>query len=208
MSSIEGGPPPSEPTPPMAAPPSRPKTQDELFAEMRAKEKKKAKRRARKGEEEPREVSINSLLDVLSVILMFLMKSYTSSTVQVKPSNELQPPFTKSAELVKESVAVTVTLRNVLVNDEPVIAFVDGKVPEDQLAEAGLMIQPLFNKLKDEVDHLKKIASRNAKVKFDGQMTIISDRFVPFSLLTQVMYTAGQSEFSKFDFVAIKLEGG
>jgi biopolymer transport protein ExbD len=205
MSSIEGG----GELPPMGAPPPvQAKTNDEIFAEQRAKEKKKKKRHARKGEEPPREVSINSLLDVLSVILMFLMKSYTSSSVQVKPSKELQLPFTKSTEIVKESVAVTITLRNVLVNDEPVMVISEGKVPPDQLAEEGLMIQPLFNKLKDEVDHLKKIASRNPKAKFDGQMTIISDRFVPFSLLTQVMYTAGQSEFSKFDFIAIKLEGG
>ena len=52
----------------------------------------------------PLHVNINSLLDVLSVILVFLMKSYSASSINVKPSKELQLPFTRSIEPAAEPV--------------------------------------------------------------------------------------------------------
>jgi biopolymer transport protein ExbD len=54
------------------------------------------------------------------------------------------------------------------------------------------------------VDHQKRVAKFNKKAKFTEVVTIIADRHVPFSLLSQVMYTAGQAQFSKFKFAVIK----
>ncbi len=189
---------------------ARARSQDELYAEMRAREKKKAKRMKRKhAHDHPVDVSINSLLDILSVILVFLMKSYSASSVNIKPSKELQIPFTKSIEGPAEATAVTVTLKHILVDDVPIMDLEEGgKVRPEDLAEEAMMLQPLYNKLLDEVEKRKKIMQKNTSVEAKIDMMLISDRFVPFDLLTRVMYTAGQAEFSKFDFIAIKLEGG
>ncbi|HSI05891.1 MAG: ExbD/TolR family protein [Myxococcota bacterium] len=186
------------------------RSQDELYSEMRAREKKKAKRMRRKtAHDHPVDVSINSLLDILSVILVFLMKSYSASSVNIKPSKELQIPFTKSITAPAEATAVTVTLKHILVDDVPIMDLEEGgKVRPQDLAEEQMMLQPLYNKLLDEVEKRKKIMQRNTSVEAKIDMTLIADRFVPFDLLTRVMYTAGQAEFSKFDFIAIKLEGG
>ena len=151
-------------------------------------------------------VNINSLLDVLSVILVFLMKSYSANTVQVKPSPDLQVPFSHSSQAVQESTAVTVTLKDIMVDDQPVMAFENGLIPENERSSGGYLIDPLFQKMQEAVDHQQKIAKFNAKAEFKGIVTIIADRNVPFSLLTQVMYTAGQAQFSKFKFAAIKSE--
>ena len=151
-------------------------------------------------------VNINSLLDVLSVILVFLMKSYSANTVQVKPSPALQVPFSHSSQAVEESTAVTVTLKDILVDDLPVMTFEAGAVPANFLSSGGLLIDPLFQKLQDAVEHQKKIAAVNAKAEFKGIVTIIADRNVPFSLLTEVMYTAGQAQYNKFKFAAIRSE--
>ena len=39
-----------------------------------------------------------------------------------------------------------------------------------------------------------------------GIVSFIVDRHVPFPLLAQAMYTAGQAEYSRFKFVLIKVE--
>jgi hypothetical protein len=216
MSSFDGGTGPgfvsamTEGSPLYAGEASVHKSNDELYSEMRRREKKKEKRMKRKhAHDHPVDVSINSLLDILSVILVFLMKSYSASTINIKPSKELQIPFTKSIEAATESTAVTVTLKHILVDDVPVMDLEEGgKVREEDLAEEKMMLQPLYNKLLDEVEKRKKIMQKNSSVENAINMTLIGDRFVPFDLLTRVMYTAGQAEFSKFDFIAIKLEGG
>ena len=66
------------------------------------------------------------------------------------------------------------------------------------------MIDPLYDSLTEAVDHQKKVQKYNKQSKFEGIITVIADRHVPFGLLTKVMYTAGQAEFSKFKFMVVK----
>ena len=51
---------------------------------------------------------------------------------------------------------------------------------------------------------IKRIKKMYKHGEWDATMTIISDRHVPFSLLSQVMYTAGQAQYSKFKFMVVK----
>lgn len=152
------------------------------------------------------DVNINSLLDILSVILVFLLKSFASSTVQVKPSPELQIPFSGSVSPVEESVAVTVTLNALLVNDKPVLRFENGQIPSSQV-QNGYLIPPLAASLDQERERQEMVAQYNKAAEFKGLVTIIADRNIPFKLLTQIMYTIGQANFSKYKFATIKAAG-
>ena len=165
------------------------------------------KRKHRGGHEKQIEVSINSLLDVLSVILVFLMKGYSTSAVQIKPSKDLQVPVTHSQQELMESTCITITLKNIMVDDVPVTLLDNGKIAEQDLGSGGFLIDPLMQKLLEEVAHLKKIAERNKKMEFNGVVTIVADRHIPSPLLARVMYTAGQAEFGKFKFALVKLAG-
>jgi hypothetical protein len=176
----------------------------EAFAPGKAKkQRKKVRFIDKKGD-----ISINSLLDILSVILVFLLKSYSASSIQLKPAKDLQPPFSHSTLAPEESTAVTVTLNHIMVDDKPCVNLENGRVSSRDQAQGGMLIQPLFEELQAAVDHQKRIAQRNSKAEFKGIMTIISDRFVKSPLILQVMYTAGLAEFSKFKFMLVKTERG
>jgi len=162
-------------------------------------------RKKREKKELKVDVSINSLLDVLSVILVFLMKSYSTTTVQVKPSKDLQVPFSHSLEPVMDSVALTITRKNIMLNDVPVVTLEDGKMSDTGTSHGGLLIDELFDKLREGVSQQKVILQRRGKT-FDGLCSMIVDRHVPFPILAQAMYTAGQAELSKFKFILIKTE--
>lgn len=159
----------------------------------------------KKEVEEPGGLTMNSLMDVMTIILVFLLKSYSTDPVQLKPAADLKPPFSTSELRPAESTTLTVTLNNLLVDDKPVLALQDGKVPDSDKSGGGFMIQPLFESLTDAVEHQKRILKfqRNGK-GFSGIITIIADRHVPFNLLSQVMYTAGQATYSKFKFMVVK----
>jgi len=164
------------------------------------------KKKKERPPEKKLDISINSLLDILSVILVFLMKSYSTTSVQIKPSQDLQVPFSQSALLVEDSTAVTVTLKNLMVDDAPVLTLDGGKLADQDTSTGGLLIEPLFQKLQDEVAKQKKIEKKNPTAKFKGIVTIIADRYVPFPLITKIMYTAGQAEYSMFKFALVKSE--
>ena len=154
----------------------------------------------------PEPFSINSLMDIMTILLVFLIKSYSSDPVTLKQTEDLKPPFSSSQLKPDPSTTMTLTLKGILVDDEPAvqIATADGQVAESDREGGGFLISPVFTQLEAAVEHQKEIASYNASAEFKGLLTIISDRNVPFSLISQAMYTAGQAGFTKFKFLVVK----
>jgi biopolymer transport protein ExbD len=157
----------------------------------------------RRGDE-PGGLSITSLMDIMTIILVFLLKSYSSSPIQLKQAKDLKPPESISMDLPIDSTTITLTLNNILVNDEPVLDVREGKLGENDVSGGGFQIDRLFDKLKEELAHERRIAARNPTVKPGEYITIISDRHVPYKLVMQAVYTAGQAEYSKFKFAVVK----
>lgn len=149
-------------------------------------------------------LTITSLMDIMTIILVFLLKSYSTNPVQLKQAKDLNLPFSYSDIMPKDSTAVTLTLNGILVDDKPVLTLDNGVVSESDRSSGGFLIDPLFQKLQEAVDHQKRVAKFRKDAKFTEVITLICDRHVPFSLLSQVMYTAGQAQFSKFKFAVIK----
>lgn len=168
------------------------------------------KRRGKKKRkiEEPAGVTMNSLLDILTIILVFLLKSYSTDPVQLKQAEDLKPPFSSAMLKAEQSTTVTLTLNNLLVDDKPVLRIEQGVVGEGDTSSNGFLVDPLFQALQESVDHQKRVASFNSAAEFTGIITVISDRHVPFKLLSQVMYTAGQAQYSKFKFMVVKGDRG
>lgn len=162
------------------------------------------KKKIRRGGEEPGGLSMNSLMDIMTIILVFLLKSYSTDPVQLKSAPDLKPPFSNSELKAVESTIITVTLNNIMVDDAPVAKLDGGKVSQADLSGGSFLIDPLLQKLNETVEHQKRVYSFRDKKQFEGIATIVADRHVPFELLSQVMYTAGQATFGKFKFMVVK----
>jgi hypothetical protein len=168
---------------------------------------RRPRRRGRRPTADSATLSMNSLLDVLSVIVVFLMKSYSADVVQVKPSADLQVPFSHAAEPAEQSTAITISRQDILIDDRPVVHLVDGAVPlAGRSGGGGMLIDGLYAQLQQDVQHQQKIAEVNKAAPFRGIATIVADRRVPYPLLTQVMYTAGLAHYGTFKFAAIHAE--
>ena len=149
-------------------------------------------------------IILGMFVDTMTIILVFLLKSYSANPVQLKGGDDLKLPFSSAEQEPGESTAITVTLNNIIVTDAAVATLDKGEVAASDLSGGDFMIDPLFEARQQEVDKQKKIEKFNKKAKFTEVVTIIADRNVPFSLLSKVMYTAGQASFSKFKFAVVK----
>jgi hypothetical protein len=161
-------------------------------------------KKERRGDDDSAPLSITSLMDALTIILVFLLKNFSSNPVQVKENKELKLPASIADAMPMDTTAVTITTRHIMVDDQPVVALENGKPPDAAISQAGMMLDPLFDKLQEAVSHQKKVATFNKKAEFKGELTIIADRGAPFDLIRKVTYTAGVAEFSKFRFAVIK----
>ncbi len=155
------------------------------------------KRKERQAEGEIRELNIIAMMDMMTIILVFLLKSYSASSVSVTASEDVRPPISTTRATPKDTVAVTITPKNVLVGDKKVLELIGNAIPKGMLD--GRLVRPLDQAFKKEVDKLKYIASRNPAAPFTHDY-----RKIPYDLLLSVLYTAGHNELENYRFVVIQ----
>jgi biopolymer transport protein ExbD len=163
------------------------------------------KRKEREAAGEIKELNITAMMDMMTILLVFLLKSFASSSAAVTASEDVRPPVSTARATPKDTVAVTITPKNILVGDREVVRLQGGQIPADKLQ--GRLVLPLDAQLKKEVEKLKYIAERNPKAPFSRELSVIADRKVPYDMLLTVLYTAGQNELENYRFVVLKKEG-
>jgi biopolymer transport protein ExbD len=160
------------------------------------------KRKEREAAGEIRELNITAMMDMMTIILVFLLKSYAASAIMLTQSEDIKPPISSTRAVPKDTVAVTITQRDILVGDRVVVTLENGQVPASQLD--GRLVKPLDQALRREVEKLKLIAARNPAAPFSRELSVIGDRKIPYDLLLTVLYTAGQAELENYRFVVLQ----
>lgn len=162
-------------------------------------------RKKKKGIDAEATVTINSLMDAMTIILVFLLMNYSVDPLRIDTSEDLKLPASTTDINPKPSAALSITAKAIIVDDKPVVPVKDGVVEKayKQGEESSMQIQPLFEALNEAATTQKDIASRIGS-KFEGVLTIIAHEETPYRLITEVLYTAGQAEFQKFKFAVVK----
>ena len=170
---------------------------------------KKALRRKRRidrdAEGEIHDLNIYPMLDMMTIILVFLLMSYTASPVTLDGVDNLVPPTSSTTSSPKETVAITISKSHVLIDNKAVLNLADFKVADSDKPEGanGMLIAPLKQALEMKVKRLKQIAALQS-APFTGELSVIADQHVPYRLLMEVLYTAGQAELSNYRFIVIE----
>jgi biopolymer transport protein ExbD len=170
------------------------------FAPAGAKRKKKGKR----GEEGGMSLNMNSLMDIMTIMLLFLLKNYGEDPLKVQ-GEDLKAP-TSFAELRPEdALTISITQKSILIDDKKVVDVQNGAVDKSQKkgGETSLMIQPVFENLQLAIKK-KKQEKTLLKQEYKPLATVIADQGTPYRLVQEVMFTAGQAELSQFKLAVIK----
>ena len=150
-------------------------------------------------------VTITSLMDAMTIILVFLLMNYSVDPIRVDASDDLRLPPSNTEINPQASASITVSAVGIVVNDKVVVPVKDGTV--DKAFKGGdenaLQIQPLFEALNEAAQTQKEISQRIGS-KFEGLLTVIAHQETTYRLITEVLYTAGQAEFQKFKFTVLK----
>jgi biopolymer transport protein ExbD len=175
---------------------------DDLQRMRYRKAKARKKRIEREAEGEIRELNITAMMDMMTIILVFLIKSYSASSITVTASEDVRPPLSTTKLIPKDTIAVTVTPKGILVGDKRRVDLTAGMKLKKEDTQ-GALILPLDVALKKEVEKSKQIESRGG-MAFNHEVSIIGDRRIPYDLLSSVLYTAGQNELGNVRFVVIQ----
>ncbi len=125
-------------------------------------------------------------------------------------SDNLQLPKSTSALKATPSVNVTVTTSAIIVEGDAVAAVRQGSVDPGTKRDGptGYYITPLVDTLQKHANRLKKIGVMSQGAQpFDGTMLLLVDRSIPYRLVTEVLYSAGQAEFRNYRLVVLSKSG-
>ena len=193
----------------MTAPARQQPSPEQLRREKEARDYRRARRKAREAEGEIRELNIVAMMDMMTIILVFLLKSYQASAINVNMSADLTIPQSTTQLHPQENITVTVSLKEVAVNDRRVVDVQGGLIPaaakEGRRADA-FYVGAIYDALKKEVDKQKYIARYNKDAPFAGRINVVADRKIPYRTLMEVLYTAGQAELGEYKFMVLKNE--
>lgn len=158
-------------------------------------------------------LNITAMLDIMTIILVFLLKSLGESSNAIPQSDDLRLPtsITKT-DPHQEGVTLTISKSQILVGDQKIIAL-PGRESQvltgvgAQHKRGGpndLYIVPLGNVLQNA--RRTDVAIRRAKGldPSSSEAIIIADRGTPYRLFIEVLFTLGQSEFGKYHLMVIQ----
>lgn len=177
-----------------------PEEEEKLRKERR--KSRKARRNVNEGGPGEGEMNLTALMDVLTIMLVFLIKNYSTSPV-VNLSDDLKPPESSSTLELKPAITVTITQKQIQVDEQVVLSLANGKLPPTAVVPTEpLKIGVLFDELSKKVDFLKMVERRGG-ARFEGNLLVVGDRSIDYELLSSVLYTAGQAELANYRFVTI-----
>lgn len=155
-------------------------------------------------------LTITSLMDVMTIILVFLLKHFGVDETAVTPSADLQVPVSSAMEPPRLAVQIVVSTNRLMVDGVPVLDLAVrtdlhgaevAYIPDE--ARDGVRIPALQAVLERKAEEARAFGAA-ADRGFEGEILLQADRRLPFDVVRQVMHTASAADFSAFRFVVLK----
>ena len=149
-------------------------------------------RRSRRRLKKDFELPLTSMMDMLIILLVFLLKSYSSSAIAFTTSNNIQLPNSQAMEAPPDAANLILEPTGLVLDGEKVLDFLnppapvlsaDGGLPiiravdatyeieKHQLRDADRLITPLFDALVKSREKLQFMQSTQKFVGKDGEIT-------------------------------------
>jgi biopolymer transport protein ExbD len=169
-------------------------------------------------------LNINSMMDILTILLVFILVSISNDPLSITQDDFLLLARSSAEYDAEDTIAVHVTKQKLIVNNAQVVKVdctVSGQVcqPEDyKRPEAYYSIDKSFKEDGEErsflIDPLHKVIEELAKQQKDEAKelgreykpicTMILDKDIPFRLIAEVVHTVGMAGLSQLRFAVIK----
>lgn len=171
-------------------------------------------------------LNITSLIDVLTVLIFFLVKSMTVTSVVISPPPDLKIPKTVSDTPIEDSVSISISNNELRLNNEVVLKLENGYVEKKLLDTDQRTIKPLKELLEKEYskkyqplegattsanpkkgerlpasNNPTQSAKNDPPEKFQGKIIIQADKDLPFHSIQYLLHTAAVSGFTDYQFV-------
>lgn len=142
-------------------------------------------------------LNITSMTDMFTILLVFLLQTYSTSDVQIEPVNGLRLPTSNTDRNPVDGVKISLSPTE-LKFDQMKLANVQNQMIEASAIDANdsNFIKPLF-------EQLQKFNKENEKSAKIGKVLFQADQDLPYGVVRKVMYTASMAGFPNLKMVTV-----
>ena len=137
-------------------------------------------------------LNLVSLMDIFTILVFFLLVS--SGSQQLPNSKDVKLPTSVADKVPKETLILSITSTEVIVQGKKVIDIADIVEGKD-----GVIIA-----LKDELNFRTESRQSTPEDKKGYPITIMGDQDIPYQLLRQILATCRQTNYTKIAFAAVQ----
>jgi biopolymer transport protein ExbD len=143
---------------------------------------------------------LTSLIDVMTILLIYLLQSFSTEGEIVTATKDLILPESSAKKRPELRVTLSVNSQYILVENKKIASVSNVLESED------LIIPELLEWLRLRREATETIGMYSNTTKFKGEITIHGDKRIHFKLLKKIMYTCGQQGYNNFS-LAVKKRG-
>lgn len=149
-------------------------------------------------------IQITSMVDMFVILLVFLLKSYSTSPVDIQPREGLRVPESNSSTEPVDVVKLIVATDGVFVEEKKIMELDKGRFMQGQIdANDSSFVRSLFEALDERAKHAKEISKVNEAFEFDGKVFLQADRSLPYDVLQKIMYTSMMAGYSEVKLAVV-----
>ncbi len=153
-----------------------------------------------RGKDKKVTLNLTSMIDMFTILVVFLLKSYSAEGQIVTVSDALTLPESRSEQEIELNLEIIVTNDAIIVDGEPIV-YVD----ESVLSE-GNPIPVLVDRLSDHLEYTRLV--RGTTDAEELKVNIMGDVATRAILLQRVMSSCAQAGYATQNLTVIKVEGG
>ncbi|MBN1435203.1 biopolymer transporter ExbD [Candidatus Fermentibacterales bacterium] len=145
------------------------------------------------------ELNLTSMIDMFTILVVFLLKSYSAEGAIVTVSQALALPHSHAEQRIEMRLQIDVNNSVIVVDGDPVV-----QVDEDLLS-TGNSIPLLTARLRDHLEYTARL--KGTLGEEDRVVNIQGDEAIPAILLQRVMASCSEAGYETQNIAVIKIEG-
>ena len=161
------------------------------------------RRKKRKSGTVPK-LMLTSMMDMFTIVLIFLLFSFSERVETIKLTNELELPRSSTKLDYDKNIKLVLNKNSLMLEDEKVAELKDGEIKG--FNEKELKTSVLYKRLREHFEKSKEeTVEVNPEEKSPGNKIIfLCDKSHEFKVINQVMKTAGLAGYPNFQFAVLQ----
>jgi len=150
---------------------------------------------------------ITSMMDMFTIILIFLLFSFSDNPEKIHLEKDLDLPHSSAQENYNDSIRLVLSQGSLTLDGDTIAIVKEGRLEgldSTRLKDSDLYRRLVAHRTSAEAARKNTGIDQQSNMKSENQILFFCDKKHPFKIINPVIKTAGLAGFPNFQFAVLK----